>query len=147
MSERLSLLFVCEDSDACFRFQRYLKREGCSLVLATDTERAARTLLCSSVAAVLIHLDNIPRGSIVACGLKLISPQTPMLLITGEWPINVVCPPGVDALCRATFLNRRAAHKIAKFVRYFLFEEPQDMPEGWQYRKGRFVVQRPMYMN
>lgn len=128
MTVRLRILFVCEHSCACGRFQNSLEREGCQLLVAAGVEHAVRTLLSTSrIDAVLIHQDDLVRGSTMASGLKLIRPSMPVLLLTASWPSNGALPPGIDALCYAAALNRRVAHDITRFIRRLLAEAPHRM--------------------
>src|SRR5271167_1026431 len=121
MSAPLTLLFLCECLNTCLRFQDCLEREGCHLLLATDRKKAAGALLFPrAVDAVLIHNSTSVEGSVIASALKLISPDTPMLLITGEPQRNGACPPGLDRLCHAPTLSRRAARDIVRFARRFV---------------------------
>jgi hypothetical protein len=151
MSERLRLLFVGEnpvDSTVYSHFQSCLEREGCHPVLTIDAEGAARTLLFPHVVdAILIHHDNISRGSSIASGLKLISPQIPVLLISGQWPDKGMFPCGVDAICYARILSSRAAHDIATFLSHFLVRQSQKLVEGPASADRRFVPSRPVYLN
>jgi len=148
MNDWLSLLFVCECSGACAHFQNCMEREGCRLVVATDTERAVRTLLLPhTVDAVVIHNESLREVSLVASGLKLISPQIPIVLLTAEWPINGEGPCGVDAICVPTFLNRRAARDLARFVRQLMNGPVYSMTEQLQFDDRRFAARRPAYLN
>ena len=148
MTARLRLLFVCENSDACSCFQSYLEREGCHLLLATDTRHAVRIVLSAcSVDAILIHHDDIGRGSTISSGLRLICPRMPVLLLTAEWPGNGALPFGVDALCYANSLSRRAAHDIAKFVRHLLLKGSRRPFDGPHDSGSRFVSQWPTHLN
>lgn len=131
MSVRLRILFVCEHSSACVRFQNNLKREGCQLLLAANTERAARALLSNSfLDAVLIHHDDLLRGSTTASGLKLIRPSIPVLLLTASWPSTGALPRGIDALCYAATLNRRVAHDVIRFIRRLVAEASHQLIEA-----------------
>jgi hypothetical protein len=148
MNNRLSLLFVCECAGACAHFQNCLEREGCHLLVATNRERAARTLLFPrAIDAVLIHHDSLSTGGVIASGLKLISPGIPTVLVTGEWPSNGERPCGVDALCHTAFLSRRAARDLARFVRHLLVDVSQNLTEEPQYSRGQFVARKPIYLN
>ena len=148
MNNWLSLLFVCECAGGCSHFQDCLEREGCHLLVATDRERAARTLLFPrAIDAVLIHHDSLSRASVIASGLKLISPHVPTVLVTGEWPSNGERPYGVDALCHTAFLSRRAARDTARFVRHLLVDVSQNLAEEPPHSHGRFVARRPTYLN
>jgi len=128
MSVRLRILFVCEHCRACGRFQNSLEREGCQLQVAAGTEHAVRTLLSTSrLDAVLIHQDDLIRGSTIGWGLKLIRPSMPVLLLTASWPSNGALPLGIDALCYTAALNRRVAHDITRFLRKLLADAPHRM--------------------
>ena len=117
--------------------------------MTIDAEGAARTLLFPHVVdAILIHHDNISRGSSIASGLKLISPQEiPVLLISGQWPDKGMFPCGVDAICYARILSSRAAHDIATFLSHFLVRQSQKLVEGPASADRRFVPSRPVYLN
>lgn len=118
MSVRLRMLLVCEHSSACVRFQKNLEREGCQLLMAASTEKAARFILSNSfLDAVLIHHDDLRRGSTTASGLKLVRPSIPVLLLTASWPSTGALPRGIDALSYAATLNRRVAHDVMRFIR------------------------------
>ncbi len=148
MSAPLTLLFLCECLNTCLRFRDCLEREGCHLLLATDRKKAARTLLLPrAVDAVLIHNSTSVEGSAIASVLKLISPHTPMLLITGDWPSNGACPPGLDALCHTRALSRRAARDIVRFARRFVEEKSTNLADGPRQGQGLFVVTMPTYLN
>ena len=137
MSAPLTLLFLCECLNTCLRFQDCLEREGCHLLLATDRKKAAEALLFPrAVDAVLIHNSTSVEGSVIASALKLISPHTPMLLITGEWPSNGACPPGLDALCHTPTLSRRAARDIVRFARRFVEAKSMNLADGPQEDQG-----------
>jgi hypothetical protein len=131
MSVRLRILFVCEHSSACVRFQKTFEREGCQLLIAANAEKAARVLLSNSfVDAVLIHHDDLLRGSTTASGLKLIRPSIPVLLLTASWPSTGALPRGTDALCYAATLNRRVAHDVMRFIRRLLMEASLQLMEA-----------------
>jgi len=148
MTVRLRVLFVCDNQRVCSRFQGCLEREGCQLLLATDSERAARNLLSTlSVDAILIHHDDLARGSTIASGLKLIRPAMPVLLLTASWPSSGALPPGVDALCYAASLTRRVAHDITRFVRRFLIEAAQRTADDLGHEGNTFVPRTPTYLN
>jgi hypothetical protein len=144
----LRLLFVCENSGECLRFQEHLKREGCHLLVASDVEHAVRIALSAYyVDAILIHENDNARGSTVGSGLKLICPTTPVLLLTAQWPSNGALPFGVDALCYASSFGRRAAHDITKFVSHLLLQDPPEPLVEISSAGRRFVPQRPTYLN
>ena len=148
MSAKLNLLLICQDHRACPHFVNHLEREGCHAILACDTEDAARVLLGGGVAdVVLIHHQTIAGASIISSALKVICPLMPMILITVEWPKNGVLPEGVDAVCCANSLGRRAARDIVRFVRYLLAEQPNQRLDNPRYDDGRFVPQKPNYLN
>jgi hypothetical protein len=131
MSVRLRTVFVCEHSSACVRFQKNLEREGCQLLIAANTEKAVMLLLSNSfVDAVLIHHDDLLRGSTTASRLKLIRPSIPVLLLTASWPSTGALPRGIDALCYAATLNRRVAHDVMRFVRRLVLEASFQLTEA-----------------
>lgn len=145
MSSRLCILFVCEHPGACVRFQKYLEREGCQLLIAANTEKAARALLSnSSLDAVLIHHDDLLRGSTTASGLKLIRPSIPVLLLTATWPSTGALPRDVDALGYAATLDRRAARDIMRFIRRLLMEASLQRMEA---RAENQFIPRGSYLN
>jgi len=147
MSVRLRILFVCDNQRLCSRFQGCLEREGCQLLIATDAERAARDLISTpSLDAILIHHDDLTRGSTIASGLKLIRPAMPVLLLTATWPSSGALPAGVDALCYAASLNRRVAHDITRFVRRLLVEV-QHLADEPGHDGITFLPRTPTYLN
>ena len=147
MGMRLNLLFVCEQTDACLRFQECLKREGFQLVMAGDSELAARTLLSACpLDAVLIHQNDINRGSTIGSGFKIICPLLPILLVSSQSPSNGLLPSGVDALCYSNFLGQRSARDIAKVVRCLLADSPGTV-KAPLYNERRCVPQKPTYLN
>lgn len=147
MSVRLRILLVCDNPRACSRFRGCLEREGCQLILATGAENAARNLLSSaSVDAVLIHQDDLARGTTLALGLKLIRPSLPVLLLTASWPSTGALPLGIDALCYAAALTRRVAHDITRFVRRLLSEASRQLIDQSGF-EDRFVPRSPNYLN
>jgi hypothetical protein len=146
MSVRLRILFVCEHSCACVRSRKHFEREGCQLLIAANAEKAARALLSNSfLDAVLIHQDNLLRGSTTASGLKLIRPNIPVLLLTATWPSTGALPRGVDALCYATTLNRRVAHDVLRFIRRLLMEASLQLIEAGL--KNQFLPRGSGYLN
>ena len=147
MSVRLRILFVCENQRLCSRFQGCLEREGCQLLLATDSERAARILLSAAVDAVLIHHDDLARGSAIASGLKLLRPGMPTLLLTATWPSSGALPAGVDALCYAAALTRRVAYDVIRFARRLLAEAAQHLPDESGRDGNTFLPRTPTYLN
>lgn len=148
MSVRLRILFVCENQRLCSRFQGCLEREGCQLLLATDSERATRSLLsAASVDAVLIHHDDLARGSTIASGLKLLRPALPVLVLTATWPSSGALPAGVDALCYAASLTRRVAHDVVRFVRRLLVEAAQHLIDESSRDGNTFSPRTPTYLN
>jgi len=148
MSVRLRILFVCENQRLGSRFQGCLEREGCRLLLATDSERATRTLLAAAAFdAVLIHHDDLVRGSTLASGLKLLRPAVPVLLLTATWPSSGALPAGVDALCYAASLTRRVAHDITRFVRRLLVEAGQHPVDELGIGDSDFLARTPPYLN
>ena len=147
MRVRLHVLFVCENSYACGRFQKSLEREGCQLLVASNSDKAVKTLLtASSVDAVLIHQDDLARGSTVASGLKRIRPSLPALLLTASWPSNGALPLGIDALCYAAALNRRVAHDVTRFIRRLLTEAPHQMLDQAGLKR-RLIPRSSNYLN
>ncbi len=147
MSEPLSLLFVCGCSGDCSFFQKCLEREGCRLAIAMNAETAARTLVSPrAVSAVLIHDDGVVHGG-MASGLKLSSPGTPVLLISGHWPREGSIASDVDAFYYTTSMSRCAARDIADFVRCFLVEKTPHLFGQHSTTAVRFLPGRPMYRN
>lgn len=143
-----TILFLCQCSDGCLRFQDAVEREGCHLVLARDVEQAEWILLFPrAFDAVLIHHSSIAEGNIIACGLKLISPNIPMLLITDQWPNSEACPAGVDAVCHTSSLSRRASRDIVRFVRRLNDEKSRTIADESQYSQSQFAARRPTYLN
>jgi hypothetical protein len=113
-----SLLYFCEKPGSCSGFQDWLTRQGFRLVVSGDIKDAAILLLSSGcVDAVLIHHDEIARGSVIGSAFKLIRPQTPILLLSAESPHNGVLPQGVDALCYGNFRSDYAARDVVTFLR------------------------------
>jgi len=148
MSVRLRILFVCENSRLCLRFQGCLEREGCQLLLAANAERAAKNLFStSSIDAILIHHDDLSRGSTIASGLKLIRPALPVLLLTAAWPSSGALPTGVDALCYSAALNRRVAQDVTRFVRRLLIEATQRLVDEPEHDTNSFLPRPPTYLN
>jgi hypothetical protein len=148
MNTPLRLLFVCEHSGACASFQGCLEREGCHLLVASNTQRAVKVMLSARpVDAILIHHQDIGQGSMIGSSFKLIRPELPVLLVTPTWPSNGALPPAVDALCYATMLSRRAAHDIAGFVRYLLFEDKLGLKNQPKLGEQGFTPQKPTYLN
>jgi hypothetical protein len=142
MSDHVKLLFICENWEAAPAFLKHLERGGCRVIFARNTEFAAKTLLSAcEVDAILIQHDSLMRGSTIGCGLKLISPLLPVLLLTAQWPSNGTLPIGIDVLCCAHTLGRRAAHDIMKFVHYLMADVRN------QGLDNRFVSQKPLYLN
>jgi len=128
MNARLRILFVCNHANACVRFQKSLERERCQLLFAANREKAAKTLLSASgVDAILIHHNDLLRGSTIASGLKLIRPSLPVFLLTASWPSTGALPLGIDAVCYAATLNRRVAYDVTRFIRRLLTETPRRM--------------------
>jgi len=148
MSVPLRLLFVCENSAAHLCFQGCLEREGCHVLTAMEMEVAVKMVLStSSIDALLIHHEDIGRGCLIGSGFKLIFPGLPVLLLTASWPSNGALPPGIDALCCAHSLGRRAARDIARFVRYLLAERPGKLLNGPPAYSRRFVPQASPHRN
>ena len=144
MSVRLRVLFICDNQRLCSAFQGCLEREGCQLLLATDTERAAREILSvPGVDAVLIHHDDLAHGSTIASGLKLMRPSIPVLLLTATWPSSGALPSGVDALCYAASLTRRVAHDVTRFVRRLLIETAQSPADEPGHEGNTFLPRTP----
>ncbi len=148
MSESLSLLFVCECSGACSFFQKCLEREDCRLTVARKAETAARTLLFpGAVSAVLIHDDGVVRVNMMASGLKLLSPGTPVVVISDRWPSEGWITPEIDALYCTTSMTHSAARDVADFLRCLLVERKTHVAAHHTTAAVRFVPGRPIYLN
>ena len=146
MSVRLRILFVCESSRPCARFQSHLEREGCQLLVAANAEKAVRSVLSAGYAldAVLLHDDDLARGSTIALLVKRIRPAMPVFLLTATWPSTGALPMGVDALGYAPTLTRRVAHDISGFVRRLLLD---NSPHATGESIHRLLPRAPTYLN
>lgn len=148
MNRHINLLFVCEPIEACSCFHMCLEREGCRVTVVINTEDARRTLLFpAAIDAVLIHDDNIVRGSTVASGLKLISPRTPVLMVSNQWPSKGIAPFGPDALYHTTSLNGQTASDVASFIRHLIAEKSLHLVEKLPDGLRPFVPRRRIYLN
>jgi hypothetical protein len=148
VGESLSLLFVCECSGACSFFQKCLERENCRLAVARNAETAARTLLFpGAIGAVLLHDDGVVRVNTMASGLKLLSPSTPVVLISDRWPSEGWMTSEIDALYYTTSMSHSAARDIADFLRGLLVERRTGASAQHTTAAVRFVPGRPIYIN
>ena len=144
MNSEPNILLVTSDPSACSHFLKQLGQAGSHSVMSSSAEGAARMLLAGvAVDVILIHHQSISGASLISCALKVISPLTPVIVVTAEWPENLAFPAGVDAVCYASSLGRRVARDITRFARYLLIEQPSQRIENAAYEGERFVPRKP----
>jgi len=148
MKSALNILLVSKEAGTCSHFLSYLEEEGSQTTIACGAENAARLLLAgTALDAIVILNESIAAAGLVSSALKLISPLSPVILVTPEWPGNIVLPSSVDAVCYASSLGRAVASDIMRFVRCLLLERPQQQIDDPTYDDSRFVPHKPSYLN
>ncbi|MGC2111233.1 MAG: hypothetical protein WA655_17090 [Candidatus Korobacteraceae bacterium] len=139
MSARLTLLLLCDQVDTYAVFISALLAAGFQLLVGRTPEDAKELLAQVSADIVMILHDGVCDGSLVGAELKLIAPQTPIILITDGW----LAPGpqlGIDSICHADPRDETLARGVATFFRMTLTKQTT----RWQVRKSGEAIVSPI---
>lgn len=116
MSQRLTLLFVCDHPELYTAFVSALISAGFQLLMAHNLQRAKKFLAQLNVDQIMVSHDGHGEGSALAEQLKRMAPQTPILLLAQHGEL----PPGSRPVCFADFQDEVVARAVATFFRQSL---------------------------
>lgn len=131
MSARLTLLLLCDQVDTYANFISALLGAGFQLLVGRTSEDAKELLAHVSADIVMILHEGVCDGSLVGAELKLIAPQTPIILITdGRHALGPQL--GIDSICHADLRDETLARGVATFFRMTLTKQTT----RWSVRKS-----------
>ena len=143
MSDRFTLLLVCDNPGACSPFRQSLRNTGLRLLAAGGTESAITLSYTESVDGILICKEDIQAGSAIGLQLKTLLRNTPVVLICTGCE-TLVPSPRIDAVCYTNALDDEMARIVAMLFRDFLIQQSYptnvSLPHGNE-RLRPFVVQ------
>jgi hypothetical protein len=145
MSTRFSLVFVCDNAAARSVFCDDLRETGLRVHAVHNTESAVLCSYNEPVDGVLIYHDDVRLGSTIACGMKPLFPNTPVVLISTG--LETMAPSsGIDAVCYSNSLDGETSQVIAMLFRELL-SKPQnptnDRLDPVYEHPGPFLMRRP----
>jgi hypothetical protein len=120
MTARFTLLFVCDNPDACYRFRQSLCDTGFQLISVLGIR--STTISSNEFAdGVLVYQEDVRVGLPIALWLKTLFRNTPVVLIsTGTMAPSF----GIDAVCYAGALDDDMAGIVAMLFRDLLIQRP-----------------------
>jgi len=92
VSARFTLLFVCDNPEACPPFRKSLRDAGLRLLSVREMESAIMRSSHEPVDGFLVHLDDIQVGSTIGSQLKTLFRNTPLRDAVSMNIRPVVCP-------------------------------------------------------
>lgn len=135
MSARLTLLLLCDQVDTYANFISALLGAGFQLLIGRTPEDAKELLSRLSADMVMIRHDGVYDGSLVGAELKLIAPQTPIILITdGTQALGPQV--GIDSICHCDPKDDTLARGVATFFRMTLTKQTK----LWHVRKPEEAI-------
>jgi hypothetical protein len=126
MSARLTLLFLCEQTEAHSVFISALLAADFHVLLAPDSAYARLLLSSLAVDAIMITHDTVRNNHSAGLELKLAAPGTPLIMCHDG---SLGPQAGVDSLCSADLRDETIARAVAIFFR-------QSMASSRQRRLG-----------
>src|SRR5208282_2840609 len=122
MSDRFTLLLVCDNPGACSPFRQSLRNTGLRLLAAGGTESAITLSYTESVDGILICKEDMQAGSAIGLQLKTLLRNTPVVLICTGCE-TLVPSPRIDAVCYTNALDDEMARIVAMLFRDFLIQQ------------------------
>jgi hypothetical protein len=114
MSARLTLLFLCDESERHSTFISELLAVGFRLLIEHRPEDAKIVLSRVSADAIMIRHGAVQDGSLVGAELKLVAPRTPIILFRSDAQGRGT-ELGIDSVCRADPHDETVARAVALF--------------------------------
>jgi Orn/Lys/Arg decarboxylase, N-terminal domain len=114
MSSRLTLLFVCDQSDVYSSLIDEFRAAEFQVLLARSLAQAKSTLLARSVCAIVLRHDGLCDDRALASSLKRMAPDIPVFLLTDQ---QQPLPADVDSIWRSAFGDPVITRGMAVFFR------------------------------
>ncbi|MGB8885395.1 MAG: hypothetical protein WCC87_01665 [Candidatus Korobacteraceae bacterium] len=128
MSARLTLLFLCDESELDSPFISALLAAGFRLLIEHHPEDAKTVLSRMPADAIMIRHNAIQDGSLVGAELKLLAPRTPIILfLSGSQGQGLQL--GIDSVCHADPQDETVARAVAVFFHHALSPHPPRSPQ------------------
>jgi hypothetical protein len=112
MSARLTLLFLCDQSEAHSVFLSALLAADFHVLIGHNIKEAKSLLYSVAVDAILVSPEAIRDDRPIGTELKLAAPATPVILCHDG---SLAAQPGFDSLCSADLQDETVMRAVAFF--------------------------------
>jgi hypothetical protein len=123
MTERFTLVFVCDDPIACSAFYESLQDKGFRVFAAHNAGGAVMCSCTEAVNGILVYHDDAQLGRVIGCDIKSLFPTIPVVLVSTG--VEMTAPSSdLDAICYISSLDEEMASTMAMLFRHVLTHRP-----------------------